>query len=82
MCSPAPDATLKQGGVTDGICATPSIVGGTQPLCCITITLYFVILSLLSLSYLLSFFSLPLSLSDYFIIPYIGILRHYLASDI
>lgn len=62
MCSPAPDATLKRGWVTDGICATPSIVGGTQPLCCITIALYIFFLSLLSLSSLLSFFSLPLSL--------------------
>lgn len=40
MCSPTPDATLKQGWVTDGIHATHRIVGGTQPLLCITITLW------------------------------------------
>ena len=38
MYSPAPDATLKQAWVTDGIGAAQSLVGGAQPLLHITLT--------------------------------------------
>lgn len=40
MRSPVPAIPLKQGWVTDGISATQRIVGGSQPLLCITITFW------------------------------------------
>lgn len=40
MRSAVPAIPLKQGWVTDGIGATQRIVGGSQPLLCITIALW------------------------------------------
>ena len=68
-CSPAPDATLKQRWVTDGIGATQRLVGGTQPLLCITIILWTHFLPFLSFS--LPSLSCSLSLS----LPFPSVLK-------